>query len=75
MLSLMALPEIALMSGQYQIMVQFGWQKGVMVIAALIVPFVASVFSGIMFRNAFLAIPERTKEAALIDGVYGMKYF
>ncbi len=75
MLSLMALPEIALMGGQYQIMVQFGWQKGMMVMAALVVPFIASVFSGIMFRNAFLAIPERTKEAALIDGVYGMKYF
>ncbi|TCG12047.1 carbohydrate ABC transporter permease [Mycoplasma marinum] len=74
-LSLMMLPEVALLTGQLKIMVDFGWDYGKQVILALVVPFAASVFSAIMFRNAFLAIPSRIKEASLVDGANGAKYF
>ncbi len=74
-LSIMMLPEVALMSGQFQIMIDLGWDYGIKVMLALIVPFAASVFSAIMYRNAFLTIPNRIKEAALVDGANGHKYF
>ena len=74
-LALMFLPEVALISGQYKMMVKLNWHTGLNVIAGLFVPFVASVFSAMMFRNAFEAIPDMTKKAAMIDGVVGIKYF
>lgn len=74
-LSLMMLPEVALMSGQYQMIVKLGWQAGAGIIMGLFIPFVASVFSAIMFKNAFEQIPDRTKEAAMVDGATGITYF
>ena len=74
-LSLMMLPEVALLSGQYQMVVKLGWHFGVNIILGLFIPFVASVFSAVMFKNAFEAIPDRTKEAAMIDGSSGITYF
>ena len=74
-LSLMFLPEVALLSGQYKMMVNLGWHYGTSVILGLFIPFVASVFSAILFRNAFEAIPDMTKKAAMIDGVVGYRYF
>ena len=68
-------PEVALLVGQYQIVVIFNFQTGYRVIIALILPFIASVFSAYMYRNAFEAIPFRTKEAAFVDGASNLKYF
>ncbi|WP_246004289.1 carbohydrate ABC transporter permease [Mycoplasma todarodis] len=74
-LSIMMLPEIALMSGQYTIVTQLDWREGPMLTASLFIPFIASVFSALMLRNAFEAIPSRTKEAAMVDGCSSIKYF
>ena len=74
-LSLMMLPEVALMSGQYQMIVKLGWQAGSGILLGLFVPFVASVFSAVMFKNAFESIPDRTKEAAMVDGATNLTYF
>lgn len=74
-LSLLMIPEVALLYGQYKVIVDFDIIIGPQVIIALILPFVASVFSGFMFRNAFEVIPDRTKEAAYVDGTSPIKYF
>ena len=74
-LALMFLPEVALLSGQYQVTVKLGWDEGMNVIIGLFIPFIASIFSAYLFRNAFEAIPEMTKKAAMIDNVTGSKYF
>lgn len=74
-LSLMMLPEVALLSGQYQMIVKLKWHYGVNILLGLFIPFVASVFSAVMFRNAFEAIPDRTKEAAMVDGSSSLGYF
>ncbi len=74
-LSLMMLPEVALLSGQYQMIVRLGWYYGTNILLGLFIPFVASVFSAVMFKNAFEAIPDRTKEAAMIDGAGSVGYF
>ncbi|WP_337899375.1 carbohydrate ABC transporter permease [Mesomycoplasma ovipneumoniae] len=74
-LSILVLPETALLIGQYRIMVMLGWNDGFQSIFALTSPFVASVFSGFMFRNAFEEIPDRIKEASMVDGCSGIRYF
>ncbi len=74
-LALLMIPEVALMLGQYKALVTMGWHTGVKVAFGLIAPFVASVFSGFMFRNAFEKIPARTKEAAMVDGASSFSYF
>ena len=74
-LALMFLPEVALLSGQYKMMVTLKWHTGINVLIGLFVPFVASVFSAMMFRNAFESIPDMTKKASMIDNVTGAKYF
>ncbi|MXR13840.1 carbohydrate ABC transporter permease [Mycoplasma flocculare] len=74
-LSILVLPETALLIGQYRITVMLGWNDGLQSIIALTAPFVASVFSGFMFRNAFEEIPDRIKEASMVDGCSGIKYF
>ena len=38
------------------------------------IPFVASIFNALMFRNAFEAIPGRIKEVAMVDGAVGWRY-
>ncbi len=74
-LSLMMLPEIALLSGQYQMIVKLEWHYGNSVLLGLFVPFIASVFSAIMFKNSFEAIPDQMKESSMIDGASGIIYF
>ncbi|MCU4116965.1 carbohydrate ABC transporter permease [Mycoplasma zalophi] len=74
-LSLLVLPEVALLSGQYKIAVTLGWQSGPMQLVSLSMPFVASVFSGFMYRNAFEAIPDSVRESAMIDGASEFKFF
>lgn len=75
-LALLVLPEIALLSGQLQVVFRlklnatyFGF------VLTIALPFVASVFNAIMYKTAFEAIPDRIKEVALVDGAVGYKYF
>lgn len=75
-LALLVLPEIALLSGQLQVVFRlklnatyFGF------VLTIALPFVASVFNAIMYKTAFEAIPDRIKEVALVDGAVGHKYF
>lgn len=71
----MLLPEVALLVGQYQIIVNIKWKQNNGVLAAMFLPFVVSTFSAFMYRNAFDAIPNQTKEAAMIDGVGSFPFF
>ncbi len=75
-ISLLVLPEVALLFGQYKVVIsldnQFGVLKSFMgAIAMIALPFVASIFNALMFRNAFEAIPGRIKEVAMVDGAVG----
>ncbi|QJR44308.1 carbohydrate ABC transporter permease [Mycoplasma miroungirhinis] len=74
-LSLLVLPEVALLSGQYKVAVTLGWHVGPMQLVSLSMPFVASVFSGFMYRNSFESIPDSVKESAMIDGASEFKFF
>lgn len=69
------IPEVALLFGQYQVVVDLNLRVGPNVVMAMILPFIASVFSAFMFKNAFEVIPDRTKEAAYVDGTSPIKYF
>ncbi len=71
----LTIPEIALISGQYDVTVALSLSEGPLVLLGLSVPFIASIFTGFMFRNAFESIPSSVKEAAVIDGVSGAGYF
>lgn len=78
-ISLLVLPEVALLFGQYKVVIsldnQFGVLKSFMgAIAMIALPFVASIFNALMFRNAFEAIPGRIKEVAMVDGAVGARY-
>lgn len=73
-LSLLILPDSALIVGQFKSIVLLSWRELPTVVISLFLPFVASVFSGYMFRNAFEAIPDRIKEAALVDGCNNLRY-
>ncbi|UUM25297.1 carbohydrate ABC transporter permease [Mycoplasmopsis agalactiae] len=78
-ISLLVLPEVALLFGQYKVVIslnnQFDVLKSFMgAIAMIALPFVASIFNALMFRNAFEAIPGRIKEVAMVDGAVGAKY-
>ena len=74
-LTLLMIPEVALLYGQYQVVVKFNLKVESQVIMALILPFITSLFSAFMFKNAFEAISFRTKKAAFIDGTSHIKYF
>ncbi|AIA29585.1 ABC transporter permease protein [Mycoplasmopsis californica] len=84
LIMMLVLPEVALLSGQKWVVVQmnnaikppshdkFGlFNYNLFVIA---IPFVASIFNALMYRNAFESIPNRMKEVAMVDGVVGAKY-
>ncbi|WP_423461163.1 carbohydrate ABC transporter permease [Mycoplasmopsis bovis] len=78
-ISLLVLPEVVLLFGQYKVVIsldnQFGVLKSFMgAIAMIALPFVASIFNALMFRNAFEAIPGRIKEVAMVDGAVGARY-
>ncbi|WP_223211550.1 carbohydrate ABC transporter permease [Mycoplasmopsis glycophila] len=77
-LSLLVLPELALLWQQYIIVSKLEWKDKADMFRMLItltIPFVASVFSGFMFRNAFEAINDSVKESAKIDGASELKFF
>ncbi|WGI36766.1 carbohydrate ABC transporter permease [Mesomycoplasma lagogenitalium] len=75
-LSILILPEMALLIGQYRIINILQWTSSPIYIAfALIMPFAVSVFNGFMYRNAFESIPDRIKEASMVDGCSGVNYF
>ncbi|MBU4690633.1 carbohydrate ABC transporter permease [Mycoplasma sp. ES3157-GEN-MYC] len=84
LMTILVLPEVALLSGQRWVVVQMDnalkpqdsdkfnlFNYNLFVIA---IPFVASIFNGLMFRNAFESIPNRIKEVAMVDGAVGAKY-
>lgn len=74
-LSLLVLPEVALLSGQVRVVKQLNLNSTyVGFLFTVAVPFVASVFNATMYKNAFESIPGRIKEVALIDGAVGAKY-
>ncbi len=71
----MAVPEVALISSQYDIIVTLGMDTGIPVLLGLSAPFIAQVLTIYMFRNAFETIPNSVKEAAMIDGISGLTFF
>ena len=78
-MSLLALPEVALLTGQYGVTVWINKKTNMMnnylgLVTIIALPFMASVFNSLMYRNAFEAIPSRIKEVAMIDGAGGAKY-
>ncbi|MDC4163256.1 carbohydrate ABC transporter permease [Mycoplasma bradburyae] len=76
-LSILILPESALLIGQFRTITLLEWNDRAdpKILISLVTPYVASIFSGYMFKNAFEAIPGRIKESALIDGCGGAKFF
>lgn len=82
LMALLILPEVALLAGQQWVVVQMnsalkpkdGGGLFFYQLFVIAVPFIASVFNALMYRNAFEAIPGRIKEVAMIDGVVGYKY-
>ena len=75
LISLMMIPEMALMVGQYTLSADLEINYGNMAVVTMVLPFIATIFNIFMMRNAFSAIPTRIKEAALIDGSSEFKYF
>ncbi|MFU2193218.1 carbohydrate ABC transporter permease [Mycoplasma sp. 4079] len=74
-LALLVLPEVALLSGQYLIVLKTKLYKTYFTfLLAVAFPFTASIFNTVMYKNAFEAIPGRIKEVSLVDGAGGMKY-
>ncbi|QBF34661.1 carbohydrate ABC transporter permease [Mycoplasmopsis phocirhinis] len=84
LMTLLVLPEVALLSGQRKVVTEiskiispaqndkvglFGYN-----LFLIAIPFVASIFNALMYRNAFEAIPNRIKEVAMVDGAVGAKY-
>ncbi len=74
-LATMIIPEVALISGQYTMTIKLGWDTGIGLLLGLSAPYIASVFTAYMFRNAFESIPDSVREAAIIDGIEGKSYF
>ncbi|MGY6172210.1 carbohydrate ABC transporter permease [Candidatus Mycoplasma pogonae] len=74
-LTILILPDSALILGQFRIVVVLGWRKtGATMFMSLFAPYMASVINGFMYRNAFEQIPDRVKEAAMVDGCSELKY-
>ncbi|MBN4083231.1 carbohydrate ABC transporter permease [Mycoplasma sp. CSL10137] len=74
-LALLVLPEVALLSGQYTVVVKTNLKSNLLtMLLGISLPFVASVFNTVMYKNAFEAIPGRIKEVSLVDGASGFKY-
>lgn len=79
-IALLVLPEVALLVGQYRVVTELDKITNIKkifmgMVAVISLPFIASIFSALMFRNAFEAIPSRIKEVATVDGATGAKYF
>ncbi|QNM93577.1 carbohydrate ABC transporter permease [Mycoplasma sp. Pen4] len=74
-LALLVLPEVALLSGQYGVIIKTKLYKTYFgFLLAIAFPFTASIFNTVMYKNAFEAIPGRIKEVSLVDGAGGAKY-
>ncbi|MBZ4203729.1 carbohydrate ABC transporter permease [Mycoplasma tauri] len=78
-MSLLVLPEVALLFGQFKVVATIDNKTEILnsfigAISMIALPFVASIFNALMFRNAFEAIPGRIKEVAMVDGCVGGKY-
>ncbi|MHA0272654.1 carbohydrate ABC transporter permease [Mycoplasma sp. 48589B] len=74
-LALLVLPEVALLSGQYLVVLKTDMAVQYMgFLFAIALPFTASIFNTVMYKNAFEAIPGRIKEVSLVDGAGGIKY-
>lgn len=74
-LALLVLPEVALLSGQLRVVKTLKLNATyVGFLFTIAIPFVASVFNALMYKNAFEAIPGRIKEVSLVDGATGFKY-
>lgn len=71
----MAIPEVALISAQYDVIVDLGLDSGLKILVGLSAPFVAQIFTIYMFRNGFESIPNSVKEAAMIDGISETVFF
>lgn len=65
MLCVMALPFQVMLPASYELMRNIGW---VNTYAAVMVPGAVSVFATLMFRQAFVGVPNNVLEAARIDG-------
>ncbi len=75
MMTLMV-PEVAILSGQFWVSKHIvGTTNWLSLAICLIGPFTASIFTAYLFRNGFEAIDDSVKEAALIDGVGGFRFF
>ncbi|WPB54760.1 carbohydrate ABC transporter permease [Mycoplasmopsis verecunda] len=74
-LALLVLPEVALLSGQYFVVLKTKLARDYLgFLLAIAFPFTASIFNTLMYKNAFEAIPGRIKEVSLVDGASGAKY-
>ncbi|WPB50619.1 carbohydrate ABC transporter permease [Metamycoplasma subdolum] len=78
-LALLVLPEVALMAGQYLVVVRLGWHVDWKIspirIVTLTMPFAASVFSGFMYRNSFESIQGVVRQSSMLDGASAFAYF
>lgn len=72
MLATMMVPGEAIIMGQYIFVLQVNWDES---LPALVVPFIASVFTIYMIRQAFEQIPKSVHNAAKIDGASNIKFF
>ncbi|TPE58039.1 carbohydrate ABC transporter permease [[Mycoplasma] falconis] len=80
-ISLMVLPEIALLTGQYYVVTRLGWgiksgsEFSGWLFVTFVIPFAASIFFSYMYKNAFEEIPDSVKESSMLDGASSFKYF
>lgn len=72
MLATMMIPGEAIIIGQLIFVLQVNWDES---LAALIIPFIASVFTIYMLRQAFDSIPQSLYNTAKIDGASTLKIF
>lgn len=70
-LSTMMVPQPVYLAPSYVILAKLGW---INTYAALIVPWVANVFSIFLLRQHFRTIPVSLYEAAILDGCSRLKY-
>ncbi len=72
MLATMMIPGEAIIIGQLIFVLQVNWDES---LAALVIPFVASVFTIYMLRQAFESIPQSIYNTAKVDGASTFKIF
>ncbi|QJG66926.1 carbohydrate ABC transporter permease [Mycoplasma phocoenae] len=74
-LAILVLPEVALLSGQYRVIVALDWKNNELLLLSLTLPFAASVFSGYLYRIAFESIPQSVRDTGKIDGSSEFRFF